>query len=241
MVCTYKLHMLSADSSSAAKPSFLRIFELFAFKSAYPTGVSLFKVSMLEIEGSREDDCILQNKEAHSATLCAVTSSVQVLCEVLSSPAQEKSKKKAMGWRNRVLAKVRCSLASKSALSSLGSISQRRRQSRSPLVYNQYYFDGGPILQCERRVRRSYSSLILTRCTDSFRYVEGIVRGYRNSLLTGQNYNNLTQCENIDGMPCRPPLYALAHISRCQITAVPRLRRFPRLTSPKPINLVPSQ
>jgi V-type H+-transporting ATPase subunit d len=31
-------------------------------------------------------------------------------------------------------------------------------------------------------------------------YVEGIVRGYRNSLLTGAAYNNLTQCETIDGM-----------------------------------------
>jgi hypothetical protein len=30
-------------------------------------------------------------------------------------------------------------------------------------------------------------------------YLEGIVRGYRNALLTGQNYNNLTQCETIDG------------------------------------------
>ncbi|KAL9002757.1 MAG: hypothetical protein Q9188_004329 [Gyalolechia gomerana] len=29
-------------------------------------------------------------------------------------------------------------------------------------------------------------------------YLEGIVRGYRNSLLTAQNYSNLTQCENID-------------------------------------------
>ncbi|KAI9369728.1 V0 complex, c/d subunit of ATPase [Aspergillus egyptiacus] len=29
-------------------------------------------------------------------------------------------------------------------------------------------------------------------------YIEGIVRGYRNSLLTGQHYNNLTQCETID-------------------------------------------
>ncbi|KAI4154151.1 MAG: hypothetical protein LQ340_001856 [Diploschistes diacapsis] len=29
-------------------------------------------------------------------------------------------------------------------------------------------------------------------------YLEGIVRGYRNTLLTGQNYNNLTQCETID-------------------------------------------
>ncbi|TLD38727.1 putative vacuolar ATP synthase subunit D [Venturia nashicola] len=30
--------------------------------------------------------------------------------------------------------------------------------------------------------------------------MEGIVRGYRNTLLTSQNYNNLTQCETIDGM-----------------------------------------
>ncbi|KAL8726245.1 MAG: hypothetical protein Q9166_006833 [cf. Caloplaca sp. 2 TL-2023] len=29
-------------------------------------------------------------------------------------------------------------------------------------------------------------------------FLEGIVRGYRNSLLTGQNYSNLTQCETID-------------------------------------------
>jgi hypothetical protein len=31
-------------------------------------------------------------------------------------------------------------------------------------------------------------------------YVEGIVRGYRNGLLSGSAYNNLTQCETIDGM-----------------------------------------
>lgn len=30
-------------------------------------------------------------------------------------------------------------------------------------------------------------------------YIEGIIRGYRNSLLTSQNYNNLVQCETIDG------------------------------------------
>ncbi|KAJ4680823.1 H(+)-transporting V0 sector ATPase subunit d [Exophiala dermatitidis] len=29
-------------------------------------------------------------------------------------------------------------------------------------------------------------------------YLEGIVRGYRNSLLTSTNYSNLTQCESID-------------------------------------------
>ncbi len=30
-------------------------------------------------------------------------------------------------------------------------------------------------------------------------YLEGIVRGYRNGLLTTGAYNNLTQCETIDG------------------------------------------
>lgn len=34
-------------------------------------------------------------------------------------------------------------------------------------------------------------------------YIEGIVRGYRNTLLTGQSYGNLTQCETIDGMQFR--------------------------------------
>lgn len=36
--------------------------------------------------------------------------------------------------------------------------------------------------------------------TDCRSFIEGIVRGYRNSLLTGQNYGNLTQCETIDGI-----------------------------------------
>lgn len=31
-------------------------------------------------------------------------------------------------------------------------------------------------------------------------YIEGVVRGYRNTLLNHQNYSNLTQCETIDGM-----------------------------------------
>ena len=39
-------------------------------------------------------------------------------------------------------------------------------------------------------------------------YIEGIVRGYRNNLLTGQNYGNLTQCETIDGMQ-QPDLEAV--------------------------------
>ncbi|EFX05458.1 vacuolar ATP synthase subunit d [Grosmannia clavigera kw1407] len=31
-------------------------------------------------------------------------------------------------------------------------------------------------------------------------YIEGIVRGYRNGLLTNANYTNMTQCENIDDL-----------------------------------------
>ncbi|KAK2046597.1 ATP synthase subunit [Colletotrichum somersetense] len=31
-------------------------------------------------------------------------------------------------------------------------------------------------------------------------YIEGIVRGYRNGLLTSSNYSNLTQCETIDDL-----------------------------------------
>ena len=30
-------------------------------------------------------------------------------------------------------------------------------------------------------------------------YIEGIIRGYRNSLLTSAQYANMTQCETIDG------------------------------------------
>lgn len=30
-------------------------------------------------------------------------------------------------------------------------------------------------------------------------YLEGIVRGYKTGLLTQGNYNNLTQCETLDG------------------------------------------
>jgi len=36
-------------------------------------------------------------------------------------------------------------------------------------------------------------------------YLEGVVRGYRNSLLTGSAYSNLAQCENIDGTACESP------------------------------------
>lgn len=40
-------------------------------------------------------------------------------------------------------------------------------------------------------------------------YIEGIVRGYRNSLLSNQHYSNLTQCESIDGSLIRFPFDCL--------------------------------
>ena len=42
--------------------------------------------------------------------------------------------------------------------------------------------------------------MVVIDCTNLTSYIEGIVRGYRNGLLTGSAYNNLTQCETIDGM-----------------------------------------
>lgn len=44
----------------------------------------------------------------------------------------------------------------------------------------------------------------LTKLLTSPRYIEGIVRGYRNGLLTGNNYSNMTQCENVDGTSYSP-------------------------------------
>ena len=65
-----------------------------------------------------------------------------------------------------------------------------------------------------------------------YRYIEGIVRGYRNTLLTGQNYSNLTQCETIDGT-CGPLNMdsTLLMAYRCQATALARLWRLPCLSA----------
>lgn len=48
------------------------------------------------------------------------------------------------------------------------------------------------------------TGMYIPTCREGYRltsrsYLEGIVRGYRNSLLTQSNYNNLTQCETVDG------------------------------------------
>jgi len=48
----------------------------------------------------------------------------------------------------------------------------------------------------------SICSHVLTPADESNSYIEGVVRGYRNALLTSQNYSNLTQCETIDGKRC---------------------------------------
>lgn len=39
----------------------------------------------------------------------------------------------------------------------------------------------------------------LFQANTSCSYIEGIIRGYRNGLLSGSNYANMTQCETIDG------------------------------------------
>ena len=71
--------------------------------------------------------------------------------------------------------------------------------------------DGGPLVQCQQWVCRFFSSYLFMRSVEETHadmlgvpsppcsYIEGIVRGYRNGLLTGTNYTNMTQCENIDG------------------------------------------
>jgi hypothetical protein len=49
----------------------------------------------------------------------------------------------------------------------------------------------------------------------SHSYLEGIVRGYRNQLLTSQNYHNLTQCETIDGTSPLSNQARLLTLDRC--------------------------
>ena len=65
---------------------------------------------------------------------------------------------------------------------------------------------GGPVVQ------RAHVSL-LSCCTPaqtcphrqvSGGFLEGIVRGYKAGLLTQNQYNNLTQCETIEGAPAFP-------------------------------------
>ena|SRR2546421_4718638 len=71
------------------------------------------------------------------------------------------------------------------------------------IYFNLKIHNGGSVLQCERRVsckEVDYIPVILTLKS----YVEGIVRGYRNGLLTSQNYSSLTQCDNIDGLLSLP-------------------------------------
>ena len=77
-----------------------------------------------------------------------------------------------------------------------------------------------------------YSAIHYTAKADHSRYIEGIVRGYRNTLLTGQNYGNLVQCETIDGKLVAllfPHLLIIC--PRCQITALTCLWRLPCLSA----------
>ena len=67
------------------------------------------------------------------------------------------------------------------------------------------------------------------------RYIEGVVRGYRNSLLTGQNYSNLTQCENIDGMvPLSLPFRSLLIVLDVKLQLSPAYGDFLASLPPNP-------
>jgi hypothetical protein len=68
-------------------------------------------------------------------------------------------------------------------------------------------------------------------------YVEGIVRGYRNALLTSQNYSNLTQCENIDGMERTSDIQHHLTSFRCQAATLASLWRLPQLVASKSIDV----
>jgi vacuolar-type H+-ATPase subunit C/Vma6 len=63
-----------------------------------------------------------------------------------------------------------------------------------------------------------------TSLTWTYSYIEGIVRGYRNALLTSVNYSNLTQCENIDGRLLNASIFNSLTCYRRQATAVASLR-----------------
>lgn len=58
-------------------------------------------------------------------------------------------------------------------------------------------------------------------------FLEGVVRGYKNALLTQSNYNNLTQCETLEGAPlplscaCEAP----TSLGRAASLATPLLTR----------------
>lgn len=64
------------------------------------------------------------------------------------------------------------------------------------------------------------------------------MRGYRNALLTSQNYSNLTQCENIDGMPATSRVVRRLTVnSRCQATAIASLWRLPLRVASQPLDV----
>lgn len=63
--------------------------------------------------------------------------------------------------------------------------------------------DGGSLLQCtlfiivSNRRDSTYAAQSTSQVDAGF--LEGIVRGYKTGLLTQNQYNNLTQCESIEG------------------------------------------
>lgn len=68
-------------------------------------------------------------------------------------------------------------------------------------------------------------------------YIEGIVRGYRNGLLTQTNYTNLTQCETIDGIPISICMLYVANTIRSQASTRSSIWRLPCISSTQSIYL----
>lgn len=100
--------------------------------------------------------------------------------------------------------------------------------------------DGGSLLQRQQRVRPMLYAGACRKLTQSS-YLEGIVRGYRNGLLTTPAYNNLTQCETIDGaVRCllRRETTILMHY-RSEAPAGSGLWRLPGLSASESLNLEP--
>lgn len=44
-------------------------------------------------------------------------------------------------------------------------------------------------------------------------FLEGTVRGYKAGILTQSQYNNLTQCESLEGQYCFQILYLIRELS----------------------------
>jgi hypothetical protein len=66
-------------------------------------------------------------------------------------------------------------------------------------------------------------------------FLEGIVRGVKNSLLTQSQYHNLTQCENLEGTRAHLAP-ACAHLRLPHAALVDRLWQLPRQRALAPVH-----